>query len=235
MIQYKVEKYTPADSMSELICGNYPMLLVMSRFGIDLGFGDDSIGEACEKNGVDTYTFLTVANLLIKRNKINRNKEALGTDYSQISLPSLIKYLHNSHSYFLEFRLPLIRKELVGALDGGSDVSFVILNYFDEYVAEVHKHMMYEENMLFPYINSVICGDPIEYSIEAFSKHHDKVETKLSELKNILIKYYPVKTTNELNNVLYDIFSCERDLASHNNIEDFLLVPTMKVFETTKR
>ncbi|MFI3282702.1 MAG: hemerythrin domain-containing protein [Rikenellaceae bacterium] len=235
MIQYKVEKYTPADSMSELICGNYPMLLVMSRFGIDLGFGDDSIGEACEKNGVDTYTFLTVANLLIKRNKINRNKEALGTDYSQISLPSLIKYLHNSHSYFLEFRLPLIRKELVGALDGGSDVSFVILNYFDEYVAEVHKHMMYEENMLFPYINSVICGDPIEYSIEAFSKHHDKVETKLSELKKILIKYYPVKTTNELNNVLYDIFSCERDLASHNNIEDFLLVPTMKVFETTKR
>ena len=26
--------------MSDLICENYPMVLVMSRFGIDLGFGE---------------------------------------------------------------------------------------------------------------------------------------------------------------------------------------------------
>lgn len=230
MIMYKVGKYLPTDLMGELICENYPMLLVMSRFGIDLGFGEGSIGEVCEKSGVDTYTFLTVANLLI-----SIDKRRLEIDYTKISLSSLIKYLHNSHSYFLEYRLPLIRQELKESLDKGDDVSVVILNYYDEYVSEVHKHMMYEEDTLFPYIRSIVDGEESStYSIEAFSKHHDKVEAKLSELKNIMIKYYPVKTTNELNNVLYDIFSCERDLASHNQIEDFLLVPTMKSLESPR-
>ncbi len=227
---YKAGKYLPTNSMSELIINNYPMLLVMSRFGIALGFGEDSIEEVCRRNNVDTYTFLTVANLLI-----TDNKKSVKIDYPKVSLASLIKYLHNSHSYFLEYRLPLIRQELMSALDRDDDVSVVIVNYYDEYVAEVHKHMMYEEETLFPYISSMIGGTAASsYSIEAFSKHHDKVEAKLSELKNIMIKYYPAASTNELNNVLYDIFSCERDLAAHNDIEDFLLVPAMKEFESTK-
>ena len=37
---YKQGKYTETDKMSDLICENYPMVLVMSRFGIDLGFGE---------------------------------------------------------------------------------------------------------------------------------------------------------------------------------------------------
>ncbi len=230
MIMYKTKKYLPTDSMSDLILNNYPMLLVMSRFGIDLGFGEDSIEEVCHSSKVDTYTFLTVANLLIAE-----NKKVVKIDFDRVSLPSIIKYLHNSHSYFLEYRLPLIRQELLSALERGDEVSVLIMNYYDEYVAEVHKHMMYEEETLFPYISAMVNGtDSSSYSIEAFCKHHDKVEAKLSELKNIIIKYYQSPTTNELNNVLYDIFSCERDLAAHNNIENFLLVPAMKEVETKK-
>ncbi|MFI3323898.1 MAG: hemerythrin domain-containing protein [Rikenellaceae bacterium] len=231
MIKYKVGRYKPQDSMSELICDNYPMLLVMSRFGVDLGFGEASIEEACDKNGVNVHTFLAVVNLLV-----TENKSGVKVNYEQISLRSLIDYLHNSHSYFLEYRLPTIRCELVEALGENHDVSVVILNYFDEYVAEVNNHMMYEEQTLFPYICSKLegtCNEP--YSIDIYSEHHDRVETKLSELKGIMIKYYPATTTNALINVLYDIFSCERDLASHNSIEDFLLVPAMKEFESLKK
>ncbi len=227
MIMYKAGHYIPTDLMGDLICDNYPMLLVASRFGIDLGFGEATIEQVCAKHGVDTYTFLAVVNILVAQ-----SKKSVHINHERISLESLVTYLHNSHSYFLEYRLPTIRRELTEALVGGADVSVVIINYFDEYVAEVNKHMMYEEQTLFPYINSMISGHSGgEYSIDIYSKHHDKVEAKLSELKNILIKYYPSQSTNELNTVLYDIFSCERDLASHNNIEDFLLVPTMKSLE----
>ncbi len=230
MIMYKVARYFPSDSMSDLICDNYPMLLVMSRFGIDLGFGEDTIGETCSRNGVDTYTFLMVVNLLV-----TDNKQSIDIDYNKISLSSLVKYLHNSHDYFLEYRLPTIRRELIEALSNGGDVAEVIINYYDEYVAEVNKHMMYEEDVLFPYINSALEGSAgDQYSIDIYSKHHDKVEAKLSELKGIMIKYYPAKSTNEINNVLYDIFSCERDLAAHNQIEDYLLIPTMKSMESLK-
>ena len=36
---YKNGMYRETDKMSDLICENYPMVLVMSRFGIALGFG----------------------------------------------------------------------------------------------------------------------------------------------------------------------------------------------------
>lgn len=230
MIMYKVGKYIPSDSMSNLICDNYPMLLVMSRFGIDLGFGEQTIEQTCTKNGVDTYTFLSVVNILI-----SEEKQGVVIEYEKISLDSLVKYLHNSHSYFLDYRLPTIRRELIEALESGGEITTLILNYYDEYVSEVHKHMMYEENTLFPYINAMAMGSQEDqYNIGIFSKHHDKVESKLSELKNIMIKYYSSSTTNELTNVLYDIFSCERDLASHNCIEDFLLVPTIKRLESKR-
>ncbi len=227
MMTYKVGRYLPNDLMSDLICDNYPMLLVMSRFGIDLGFGEDTIAEVCEKSGVDITTFLAVVNTLIAN-----NKASVKIEYDKISLDSMIQYLHNSHSYFLEYRLPLIRRELIEALEYGGDVSVVIVSYYDQYVAEVHKHMMYEENTLFPYITSIINGtDSRKYSVDIYSEHHDKVAAKLSELKSIIIKYYSAKTTNELNNVLYDIFSCERDLSSHNDLEDYILVPAIKAYE----
>ena len=50
---YKNGKYRETDKMSDLICENYPMVLVMSRFGIALGFGEKNIGEVCRQNGVD--------------------------------------------------------------------------------------------------------------------------------------------------------------------------------------
>lgn len=60
-------------------------------------------------------------------------------------------YLRNSHDYFLDFRLPGIRRKLIEAIDcSRNDVAFAILRFFDEYVAEVHKHMDYEERKVFP-------------------------------------------------------------------------------------
>ena len=36
-------KYSGTDKMSDLICENYNLLLVMSRFGLSLGFGDQTV------------------------------------------------------------------------------------------------------------------------------------------------------------------------------------------------
>ena len=58
-------KYTKDDPMSDLVSDNYRILLLMSRFGIGLGFGESSIGEVCRANGVDTSTFLIVTNMML--------------------------------------------------------------------------------------------------------------------------------------------------------------------------
>lgn len=230
---YKIGRYTATDIMSELICDNYTMLQTTSRFGIALGFGDDTIEEVCKANKIDTDTFLAIVNLLI-----SSDKEASLEYNKSISPSALVEYLHKSHAYFLDFRFPNIRRQLKEALCCNDDsINIVIINYYDEYIREVQRHMMYEENQVFPYVKCVIEGksDHSEYSIETFSKYHDNINAKLTELKNILVKYYPAENTNELNSVLFDIFSCEDDLASHNLVEDYLLIPTIKRLEQTNK
>lgn len=228
---YKIGQYKGSDLMSDLICKNYPMLLVMSRFGIALGFGEETIEAVCRKNDVDTNTFLAVVNLLIEDESAVKSENA-----STISIPSLVKYLHNSHSYFLDFRLPSIKRSLINALDNiKNDVNPIILKYFDEYYEEVKRHMNYEEANVFPYVDALLSNKSgsVNYKIDIFSKQHDHVEEKLSELKNIIIKYYSANS-NELNCVLFDIFSCSEDLASHNKVEDNLFVPAITLIEIQK-
>ena len=227
MTKFRFGKYRKSDSMSKLLCENYSSLLVFSRFGIALGFGDKSIGEVCTDNGVDTDTFLTIINLLMEDDHAIHHSDAT------FSLESLVNYLHNSHTYFLDYRLPAIRLKLVEVLDPTQkDLNKAVLIYFDEYVAQVHKHMKYEEKTVFPYVRSLLKGEKKgKYNIGIFRKQHDQVEAKLTEFKHILIKYYPAKSTNEINSVLFDIFNCEKDLASHNSIEDSLFVPAILELE----
>mgnify|MGYP000464787539 CR=1 FL=1 len=61
---YKNGKYRETDKMSDLICENYPMVLVMSRFGIALGFGEKNIGEVCRQNRCRSLHVPDVVNFL---------------------------------------------------------------------------------------------------------------------------------------------------------------------------
>lgn len=55
---------------------------------------------------------------------------------------------------------------------------------------------------------------------------------KLQELKNIIIKYYaPTEQAELLNNVLFDIFTCETDLRIHCQVEDDIFVPAVEILE----
>jgi len=225
---YQLGKYKETDKMCDLICDNYPMLLVMSRFGIALGFGDQTIGDVCQNNQVDTKTFLAVVNLLI-------DDEVQTIADTSLSVTSLVTYLKNSHVYFLDFKLPAIREKLIQAIDGEHhDVAEVVIRYFDEYADEVRRHMNYEDETVFPYVNRLLNGEKQDYNIGMFSKQHDNVESRLSELKNIIIKYYPGTSNHELNNVLFDIFSCASDLAYHNAVEDNIFVPVINALEQQK-
>ena len=221
--------YKPTDKMSDLICENYALLQVLSRFGVPLGFGDKSVREVCEMNGVDCTTFLAVVNFLTEdSNRIQDHVTAL-------SVPALMSYLQQAHSYFLDFQLPAIRKKLIEAIDCSTrnEVAFLILQFYDDYVAEVRKHMEYENEKVFTYVRGLLNGErSTQYNIGVFARHHNQINAKLTELKNIIIKYYPANGDNQLlNATLFDIFSCEEDLASHNRVEDYLFVPAIMELE----
>lgn len=229
LTMFRPRTYKPTDKMSDLICENYVMLQVLSRFGLSLGFGDKTIQEVCEGNGVDYKTFLIVVNFLLE------DSDRMQDHLKDLSIPALMSYLKQAHHYFLDFQLPAIRRKLIEAISGSPEqqVVFLIIQFYDAYVAEVRKHMEYENQKVFTYVEQLLQGqNPDAYNIEVFARHHDQINAKLTELKNIIIKYYPTNGDNQLlNATLFDIFSCEEDLASHNRVEDYLFVPAIMELE----
>lgn len=219
--------YLPTDKMISLIADDFRLIQVMSRFGIKVGFGDKSVAEVCSEAGVDTNTFLAVVNFVVDG---FTNPAAL----SDLSVESLLQYLRQSHVYFLEYCLPAIRRKL---LDGiklrTTDVSFLILKFFDEYYTEVRAHMEYEERTVFGYVRTLLDGMQLpDFHISTYSDHHEQVSSKLTELKNIIIKYCPDDAdANLLNAALYDIYRVEEELSNHCLVEDLMFVPLVERLE----
>ncbi len=224
------KQYSGSDRMSDLISDNNALLMVMSRFGLSLGFGDKTVAEVCEAQKVHCPTFLTVANFV---SESSHKEGTYSTD--SYSLAALLDYLKRAHAYFLDFNLPSIRRKLIDAIDcsGADEVATLILKFFDEYAREVRRHMEYENRSVFTYVERLLQGEiSASYAIATFASKHGQVNSKLVELKNIIVKYYPGKENyNQLNAVLFDIYNCEQDLVSHCDVEDFLLVPAVTALE----
>ena len=219
--------YSPEDKMATLIADDYQLIQVMTRFGIRMGFGEKSVEEVCKEAGVDCNTFLAVVNFVVEGFTIYDTS-------SPLSIRSLMHYLKQSHIYFLDYCLPLIRKKLLkGIRFNVTDISMLIIKFFDEYYNEVKTHMEFEEKNVFIYIEKLLNNEtPHGFRIATYSEHHEQVSDKLGELKNIIIKYCPTDSdSNLLNDALYSIYRCERELENHCKVEDYLLVPEIKRLE----
>jgi regulator of cell morphogenesis and NO signaling len=219
--------YEPQDKMIMLIKDNYSVLQALSCFGINLGFGDLTVEETCQTNGVDTYTFLAVVNFTI-------NDFSNFDDDEQINVPTLLHYLEASHRYYLDFQLPFIRRELQESISENDHLGMLIMKFYDEYAHEIRRHMKYEEKTLFPYVQSLIDGHPIlDYNVEMFSKHHEQTDKKLRELKLMIIKYLPSDShrNNMLTATLYDIYNNEEWLHHHAEVEDHIFTPAIRRLE----
>ena len=212
--------------MISIIADNYDTLQSLGRFGINLGFGDKTVREVCEHQQVDTYTFLAVVNFTI-----NGSREF---DQELLSIPTLLHYLKASHDYYLNFQLPFIRKQLVDALDVNDSLAKLIIKLYDEYAQEIHLNMEYEEQTVFPYVDHLLNNQVDEnYDIGTFSKNHSKIDVKLRELKNIILKYLPsdMRHNNQLTATLYNLYINEEWLLNHAMVEDFLFIPAISYLE----
>lgn len=218
------ESYGPDARLRDLVDDNNGLLLVLSRFAIPLGFGDAAVSAVCADAGVDCNTFLAVANTVSGR-----------PCSTAFSITSLMTYLENSHSYFLDFILPAIREKLIRAINchDENDVGSLLLRYYDNYVLEVERHMKQENDMIFPCVRGLLEGRLTSgVSLRNYSLSHDSMVERLHELKDIVIRHYRHKTNNMLNYVLYDIINCENDLMTHCELEDRLFLPAAVKMET---
>lgn len=218
--------------MSDLIDADYRLLQLLHRLNISLGFGDKSIKAVCDANGFDADCFIFLANF-------QSNKATLKVEESFENLPlkPFLDYLEMSHNHFINIQLPNLRRKLKSLLSNSDqNISEMILRFFDSYSNDVYEHMTYEDEVVFPYIRSLLNKQLYEedYTIDVFRDRHDDIEGKVDELKQILLKYIPSGKEDQLllTNLLMDLYISEEDLGIHTYIEDELVIPRVRHIES---
>ncbi len=224
--------FKSTDKLSFVIQNDYRLLQVMGRFGMTIGFGEKTIFDVCQQCNVDVNAFLAVMNY-VKNNTI----DSIGSISSKEGVASLLKYLKNSHRYFLDYQFPSMRRSLIDSIEMQNEIAFLVLKYYDIYVEEVRLHMANEDDTTFAWVEQMLNDDStLSESGQLLSRHHDSIEKKLGELKNLFLQYYPQKdNNNELNSVVIELYRTEEELRSHCLIEDNLFTPAVRKLENRQK
>ncbi|MBP5658804.1 MAG: helix-turn-helix transcriptional regulator [Paludibacteraceae bacterium] len=197
--------YNGSDKVCDLMSQEEDAIQIISRFGLEMGVGEQTIDEVCASHGVHTPTFLAIVNYKVFHQRVVP---------ADIDIPTLQRYLHNAHTYFLDFRLPRLRLALIEAIipaDPTTRIPGLILRCYDEFVDEIRTHIQHENDGMFD------------------EHEHDdrRITDKLTEIKNLIIKYYPSPVTHQLISVMSDLWHTEQDFADHCAIEDDILRPAL--------
>ena len=204
--------YKSTDKICDLMSHEEDAIQIISRFGLEMGVGEQTIEQVCASHDVHTPTFLAIVNYKVFHQRV------LPDD---IDIPTLQRYLHNAHTYFLDFRLPLLRRSLIEAIipaDPTTKIPGLILRCYDEFVDEIRTHIEHENAGLY----------------EEHEHDDERITSKLTEIKNLIIKYYPTKPTSTESTITYtlisvmsDLWHTEHDFADHCAIEDDILRPAL--------
>lgn len=225
--------FKPDVKMADILHNSYHFLQMLDRFDIKFGFGDQTVEEVCKEYNINIHLFVLIANVFHYK-----EYEPKDSDIESCPPGELLHYLQKSHAYYINYRFPELEsqlKELISSWD--SVPAKVVETFFVEYRKEVQEHLAYEDEVVFPYVQKLINKEDTKgYSILVFEEKHDDIESKVKDLKNILIKYIPERNdAMKRNEFLLHLFLLEEDLNKHLLIENKILIPVAVNMEKSRQ
>lgn len=221
--------------MSEVIMNNPYLLLLLEHFGIEVPLQDQTLAQVCHQYSINIELFLTFANLY------NGVTYAPKTPLTIQDTLTIIDYLKNSHKFYSEEIYPNILSAIhqMAAVNDYKEMALVP-KFFVDYFNDVTEHLEYENKTVYPYIILLIeqvkdkanRKQSSKYSVVEYKEHHNDIEEKLNDLKNLLIKYLPHKNDQTIRRKLLFLLSeLEYDLNIHSKIEELILIPLVAELE----
>lgn len=216
--------------LSDLILENPSLMLMMEFFNIDDAIGDQSVEAICAKHKIHLSTFLILANLY---NGFRPRSNALNTD--NVDIISIINFLKNTHVFYINEKYPQIKRCITKLYESQKREQIKQIEFFfNDYFDEVLEHLRYEDEVAFPYFSQLIAenNSAQNFSVNEYRTHHGDIETKLSDLKNLMIKHITLEGDFPLKRkFITRLFELENDLSIHSMIEDMILLPLVDEIE----
>lgn len=192
--------------MAELLEKDPSLIGVFSRMGFPFGYGDSSVSEVCAEAGTDPDTFLLICRVYSQEGYRPAREELEKADRSVI-----VKYLSMSHSHYMNVAM----KELAAGLGRmivpcGDETQRVIWSFFTDFKEELQKHFAFEEECVFPNMDSPDADIPEE--------DHSAVEETLEDLKSLVMKHLPADA-DHLNISIHTVISHRKNITRKTGIK----------------
>jgi len=218
--------------ITDLFFENPSLLLMMEHFDLNFILNNKTVEEVCRDNNINKELFISIANLY--NGFLQVNESNLGID----DLNLIIKFLRNSHQYYINEKYPEI-SSLIDLVHQENDTPEIKLvkKFVREYFEDVAEHLDYEDKTVFPYFLSLVSPEAekksaTNVSVKIYSEHHSDIESKLDEIKNLLLKHITLKNDRKLRRkLLLCILELENDLQIHSIIEEKVLMPLISKVE----
>jgi regulator of cell morphogenesis and NO signaling len=234
--------FTTNTKMADVIHMDYKLIPIIGRFGIEYGFGNKTVAEVCRDKDINVWFFLEIINSYHNHEYFPKKQ------LQNFDVQLIINYLSNTHTYYLTSKIPEIQ-EYIDEMEKKVPLEHIknikhLNDFFKGYQEELNEHLLKEDKIVFPYILALEQAlkmkkipDDLLYKIqnepiEKYERNHDNIEIKLSDLKNLIIKFLPPIFCKELcQKLLTELFRLEMDLENHARIEDKVLIPKVKLIE----
>ena len=231
MIPKPYPRFSPDARMLDLLNRNPSLLLLLEHFGMDFTVGDQTVELLCSSSGVDRAAFIAIGNLYNGYFPAREDLDGIR------DISSIILCLKNSHNYYKNDKYPELKEQLLLLHQRHQSNDIVLLEqFFQDYFQEVLDHLAYEEEVAFPYFHSMVNTADFpsgsHYRVSDYREHHTDIETKLADLKNLLLKHIKIEGDLELRRrFLINLYSLEADLEIHSLIEEQILLPLVEEIE----
>lgn len=221
----------PETKLATAIENNPSLLFMLEYFNISSPIKHKTIKGICDENNINHCLMVVIGNLY--------NKAGNPPDITHIStkdIPSIISFLKNTHLHYKSEKYPEIENLIKILKETTAPVEIdQIQTFFKEYFNEVIEHLNYEDNYVFPYICNLLQNDIEEnntFSSSVYRNHHTDIETKLSDLKTLLLQHiWFEKGLSIRRKILLKLFELQQDLTVHSQIEEQILLPIVENLE----
>ena len=229
-------KYITADmKMSDIILENPSILLLMEHFGLNFIVHDKTVKQLCEENNISARVFISFSNLY------NGFHLSGDENFSNDDISDIIMYLKNSHNYYENEKYPEIKSYIKELYQKNNCPEIKLIDkFFNEYFEEVKEHLSYENRIAFPYFNDLLNNAASnkdvkqikDFSVNEYSEHHTDIESKLNDLRELLLKHVPIQNDRVLRRkIVVGLCDLEYDLNIHSAIEETVLMPLISKLE----
>lgn len=220
-------------TVGSIVAEDYRTAGVFKSFGIDFCCGGKkTLEDACARKGVEPIEVIK------QLDEIQSTPSGGGAPrFKTWSTSFLIDYIVNQHHAYTREKLPEIGAYLdrVAKVHGNQHPELkVIREQFMKLRTELLEHLKFEEDELFPLINSVEKGksevtDEVRELLQTMIDDHDGAGEILAKIRELSNDYTPPVDACATYRISYQsLEDLEEDIKKHVHLENNILAPRVK-------